>query len=171
MALQFEEDKIVQGFQACYARFMQPGNIDPRHAPSAGACLAKYECWFHNEDRPYMLLSTAEQYIKCLMRLRLGSLPLRCSDHTKPREERVCTLCRCNSIEDEKHIMFECPRYKRIRQHRLWSPLFEGGHTDMTSLMGHQDQFKLSHFVYTVMKRRSELMPQTMDMFDSSDEE
>ena len=32
-----------------------------------------------------------------------------------PVEQRFCILCNANKIEDEIHILFECPKYDKIR--------------------------------------------------------
>ncbi len=52
---------------------------------------------------------------------------LLCSDHSleietgrhrlirKPREERTCTMCDLNQVEDEKHFLLDCPAYLDLR--------------------------------------------------------
>ena len=40
---------------------------------------------------------------------------LRCYDHVIPREQRFCTLCNIQVIEDEFHLMFTYPIYNCIR--------------------------------------------------------
>ena len=37
-----------------------------------------------------------------------------------PREQRLCPLCDIDKVEDELHILFDCPRYCELRK-----PLFE----------------------------------------------
>ena len=32
-----------------------------------------------------------------------------------PREDRLCSICRCNQIEDEHHFLFVCPKYSILR--------------------------------------------------------
>ena len=32
-----------------------------------------------------------------------------------PRDERLCSLCNCNKIEDETHLLLDCPSYSSIR--------------------------------------------------------
>ena len=32
-----------------------------------------------------------------------------------PREKRVCSCCAMNKVEDETHLIFECPHYSIIR--------------------------------------------------------
>jgi len=82
-------------------------------------------------------------------------------------------------MEDEMHVALECPRYKRIQQHYAFQPLFPNLHgrdmnTRLHNLMNNKDQFKLSHFIFTVLRRRDELVSQLAqphDMWDSSDED
>ena len=114
------------------------------------------------------------------MRLRLDSLQLRCTDHDIARADRLCQLCRMRRtarLEDERHILLECPRYKRLRMMPLWQPLFlDGRHTDMHAFMSQKDQVKLCHFVSAVLKRRTYLLELVreharLDFYDSSDED
>ncbi len=49
-----------------------------------------------------------------LSQLRYGVLPLRIETGrfvNEPRENRICTLCDLNRVEDTIHFMFECPKY------------------------------------------------------------
>ena len=53
-----------------------------------------------------------------MTRLRLSShsLNIEKGRHTDvDREERICTLCGRNDIEDETHMLIRCPMYKNIR--------------------------------------------------------
>ena len=33
-----------------------------------------------------------------------------------PRDEMLCSLCNCNRIEDETHILLDCPSFSSIRE-------------------------------------------------------
>ena len=116
------------------------------------------------------------------MQLRLDSLRLRCSEHSIDRNDRLCRVCFTTRhhgvrIEDELHIMLECPRYRRIRTKPIWQPLFgEGRHANMHLFMTQPDQFKLCHFVCAVLRRRQQLLDQIhdtphVDFYDSSEDE
>jgi len=173
-ALRFDEKVIVEAFESLYTRFNRIQHTDPRTAPSLGAGRIKYEVWMHNTTYVHLDCCTTQRYIQALMRLRLVSCFLRCDDHTAPRADRICLLCRCNQIEDEKHVMLECPRYTRIRRMAIFTPLYRNCRGDMNAFINQKDQFKISHLVYTILKRREELMDQLRlghHMFDSSDED
>ena len=57
-------------------------------------------------------------------------------------------------IEDEKHVLLECPRYHNIRQR--FSSLLEECESDMLRLMCHENQAAVAHFVHAVMKSHAE---------------
>ena len=58
-----------------------------------------------------------------LAKFRLGMFPINielCRYQRIPREQRFCPLCDLDQVEDELHILFDCPRYCE-----LCKPLFE----------------------------------------------
>ena len=62
---------------------------------------------------------------KSLVKLRFSSHKLRIETgrYDKiPRDERLCSLCNCNNIEDETHFLLDCPSYSSIRD-RLFSKI------------------------------------------------
>ena len=53
-----------------------------------------------------------------LARLRLGVLPIQVEVgrySNIPRQDRHCPLCTSREIEDENHILFQCPKYEAPR--------------------------------------------------------
>ena len=53
-----------------------------------------------------------------LVKLRISSHKLRIETgryNKIPRDERLCSLCNCNKIEDETHFLLDCPSYSSIR--------------------------------------------------------
>ena len=62
---------------------------------------------------------TNDYFRKIVTRWRLSNHSLKietqryCRPHI-PRENRVCTLC--NKLEDEAHVIFECPLYHAVRR-------------------------------------------------------
>ena len=53
-----------------------------------------------------------------MSQLRYGILPLRVETGrfvNEQREDRLCTLCNSNSIEDQIHFLFNCPFYDTYR--------------------------------------------------------
>lgn len=81
--------------------------------------------------RTYKLLKTTfgvEDYVRCPMhkslrsaiaRIRMGVFPLRIETgrwRGLPLEERLCTNCDMNEVENEKHFLCVCPRHTNLRQ-------------------------------------------------------
>ncbi len=63
---------------------------------------------------------------KNLTCLRLGCHPLQVEigRYKKiPRQERMCTLCNSNTLEDEAHFLLSCPLYAPLRHELFMSPL------------------------------------------------
>ena len=69
-------------------------------------------------SRPgYQLINP--RHIRVMSRLRLRNTDLRIVTGAWRREERVdrlCTLCRLNALDDETHLIFECPQFERLRR-------------------------------------------------------
>ena len=66
----------------------------------------------------YLDLTRKNPSRKSLEKLRISSHKLRIETgrYDKiPRDERLCSLCNCNRIEDETHFLQECPSYSSIR--------------------------------------------------------
>jgi hypothetical protein len=57
-------------------------------------------------------------------------------------------------VEDEKHVMMECPRYSHVRQ-RV-DDVIGGCEGDMRSLMCLKQQASVAHFVHKVLKQHAE---------------
>lgn len=110
---------------------------DPRTAPSAKVRMVTYNSWFavpldaeieedsdYPQGMPQYIRRTGGipfEQVKQLMRLRTGAHYLRVEtgrwqQPRLPRGERVCQKCTWGTmVEDEFHMLFECPRYHRIR--------------------------------------------------------
>ena len=111
--------------------------VDPRTAPSTKVRLATYHSWFavpadaeteqdkdYPKGMPQYIRHTGGipfEQVKQLMRLRTGAHYLRVEtgrwqQPRVPRAERVCQKCTWGTmVEDEFHMLFECPRYHHIR--------------------------------------------------------
>ena len=184
-ALRFSESSIKEAFVAQYERLQNVSDSDPRIAPSPGLALLKHTQWFATEDMRHLKFSAPAWHLKTLHKFRLGSLQLRCYDHTiQPRDARVCTLCSQQNIEDEKHLIFECEAYESLRRDSRWVSLFSVAPShDMKAFMSHSDQEKLCAFINNLLHFRSRciqlgqvavpLLPvvqasSQMDLFESS---
>lgn len=90
-----------------------------------------------------------------LMRLRLLACDFAVNRATNlPRAHRCCPLCACDglaAVEDEKHVLVDCPWYCDLRARFL--PKLSFG--TMHALMQSADQVALAEFVSTVLERRS----------------
>ena len=67
----------------------------------------------------YLDLTRKNPSRKSLVKLRISSchkLRIETGRYDKiPRDERLCSLCNCNKIEDETHFLLDCPSYSSIR--------------------------------------------------------
>ena len=114
-------------------------DADPRTAPSTKVRMVTYNSWFAVETPPQIEKKLKHDYpegmpryirhtggipfeqVKQLMRLRTGAHHLRVEtgrwqNPRLPRADRVCQKCTWGTkVEDEFHMLFECPRYHHIR--------------------------------------------------------
>ena len=108
---------------------------------------------------------------KSLVRLRISSheLWIETGRYDKiPRDERLCSLCNCNKIEDETHFLLDCPSYSSIRD-RFFSKiepkilflLLLSHETLLSHLMNFADYFiniQLISFISSGFELRDELV-------------
>ena len=112
---------------------------------------------------PYLSIPNIKHRI-CLSKLRTSNhkLHIETGRHTNPKtplDNRICTLCHLNEIENETHFLLVCPKYNSLR----WQ-LFSNIHipeniTDkFVYLMTSTDinlQTKLATFIYNAFEQRS----------------
>lgn len=84
------------------------------HNLRTGFTIYRYSTWCKPSAGAYLKHVHTEQRVYTLARFRLGAHRLLCEDHSKRRENRVCSRCGMHAIEDEMHV-FECPSYQYIR--------------------------------------------------------
>ncbi len=120
-------------------------HISPRNAPSKGAKLCTYLRWFARPDRistePYYELPLPVTKLRSIFHFRVGahSLPVeqgRIEMPKVPRHLRRCTFCAINAIGDERHCVFDCPRFQSLRQQHAM--IFRDSHDAMRSVMWHK---------------------------------
>ena len=81
--------------------------------------MCMYYCNLQLLDKSVIYNSMISDYHRTVIsRWRLSNhrLNIETGRYTKPktkREDRVCTLC--NVLEDERHVIFTCPRYHQVR--------------------------------------------------------
>ena len=72
-----------------------------------------------NKLRTYWsILTRKNPSRKSLVKLRISSHKLRIETgryDKVPRDERLCSLCNCNKIEDETYFLLDFPSYSSIR--------------------------------------------------------
>ena len=159
LPIRFSENGIKEAFQKEYAKLQNVTDSDPRTAPSLGVALLKHTQWFASEDgsKKHLKFSAPLRHMRSFYRFRLGSTQLKCYDHdVQPREARTCTLCSLGMIEDEKHLLFECPKYEDIRKDPRWSTLYSNGNeTSMRTFLSQDDQCKLCSFIHHLLQFRT----------------
>jgi hypothetical protein len=104
-----------------------------------GIKMSRYKHWMGLEDSgstPPSMPAHAKAFIpvrlhQLLMRFRMGCWPLSVNENTGvPRGQRVCQCCGMGAIEDERHVLLECPKYAVAR-----APLSCGPNDDMRTVM------------------------------------
>jgi hypothetical protein len=158
--ISFGEGRIKEAYQAVYDGHMNTVLMDPRSAPSVGIAGLRYNSWFHDKDRKFLKCSAPEYSLKGLMRFRLGCTSLNCRDHTRERTARTCTLCSLNVIEDELHLIHECPYYRQLRMQvrfasLYYRPVFVNAQDRMRDFMNQDNQYLLCDFICILLKRRN----------------
>ena len=148
---------------------------DPRtYAGTSGLSICRYVRWMgvpgldeRADGRPHTLphttLGIAHERHTCLIRFRLGVWDLainRSSGGARLRADRVCDMCLAGGrglhIEDEQHVLIECPEFDSLRTAFADRLPFEEG---MLAVMQCASAKDLAHFV-------SELRLQYVEMHD-----
>ncbi|PNH07792.1 hypothetical protein TSOC_005721 [Tetrabaena socialis] len=85
------------------------------------------------------------------MRFRLGCWPLEANrpETSVAREHRVCTRCEQGVVEDEMHVLLECPEYEAAR-----AALPCGPGSEMRSTMVDSDPRQLAEALGRIWERR-----------------
>ena len=65
----------------------------------------------------------------------------------------LCRLCATNALNDEKHLVFECPELECFSQR--WSHLFQGPRT-MTAFMWQDDNIGIARFINVCLRKTRE---------------
>ena len=81
--------------------------------------MCKYYCHLNLSSKSAIYDSMLSDYYRVIIsRWRLSNhrLNIETGRYTRPiteRKNRVCTLC--DVVEDEQHVVYDCPRYEEIR--------------------------------------------------------
>ena len=80
----------------------------------------KVKTGFHYEN--YLTIVKNKDHRQSMTRMRTSAhrLMIEKGRHLKiPREDRLCPKCSMNVVEDEQHVLIECPAYNERRQTAL----------------------------------------------------
>ena len=106
----------------------------------------------------YLELTRKNPSRKSLVKLRISSRKLRIETgrYDKiPRDERLCSLCNCNKIEDETHFLLDCPSYSSIRD-RFFSKIL---------LTDYFINIQLISFISSCFEQRDELVTMATSLY------
>ena len=138
-----------------------------------------YARWFWAGGRATALDMYDTAARRCLTRFRLGAHGLEVSKAgwtnggSVDRRNRLCKCCKMEIVEDEVHLIFECPMYDNLRQHykslfSVFSLIDRSGHSSiifsatteeiMQCFMGQPNQFLIAKFIGKCLLMRSKHM-------------
>ena len=92
------------------------------------------------------------------MCFRTGSIQFKDNDYKlKSRNNlchRFCSLCDLGVVEDEQHVIFQCPFYNDLREDQRWAHLFNKVMGGMNIFMSQRRQPEVYEFLFRVVRRR-----------------
>ena len=122
LANNFENKTVVNLSQAkdqIHLYYANKWSQDIQHVPKLRT-YRLFKSTFKTEE--YIELNLKKNERSMLCQLRMGILPLRVETERfvgEPLEQRTCSLCHADSIEDEVHFLFECDTYNDLRHIHL----------------------------------------------------
>ena len=143
-----DEDAVMQAWDSVWDAEWYQVRLGPRHPACDSVRLATYEYWMaapHADGEGVVLPHGAawyppgmpkyvrytngcnQEHMRDLARFRCGSHDLaiesgRWAQPQVPRRHRVCKKCTTYSVEDEYHVVMECPATQDVRQR--YAPMF-----------------------------------------------
>ena len=136
----------------------------PRQAPDR-AKLATYFAWFDSGSwlqRPQYLYFDFPAPATCTyLRFRLGSHNLQVElgrwQNRRPRCDRLCQRCTMHAVDDEYHMVFDCPAFERLRAARRH--LFTSRVAyDMVTFMRQKDQVGVFKHILACLREVAEIL-------------
>ena len=127
------------------------------HTSSNSMC--KYYCDLNLASKSSIYDSMLSDYYRVIIsRWRLSNhrLNIETGRYTRPmteRSKRVCTIC--DVVEDEKHVVYECPRYREIRNN--YEHLTNDG--DISNFLNPEygNMMDTAKFIYDIESKRDDL--------------
>ena len=112
-------------------------------------------------DEPYLREITITKFRKIFTKLRLGIIDLQCNKTFL--DANIDTKCKvCNQgVEDEKHLLFDCPAYDYLRQKYIYKHWPQSQYINVPDLLNTHDNEKLkdiSMFTFYSLKRKEYLL-------------
>ena len=97
--------------------------------------------------------------METLFRFHVGAAGLRACLHAASSHERSCPFCEYDALEDEKHVVQNCPIYEEIRikptfSHLVKTLMEQGVH----AFFNVQDQHSLACFLSQLLWKRTHLL-------------
>ena len=139
--------------RACASDGKRPGvkMCRYKHWTGGAAEWASAQMWL-----PHVHAGIAPAQHKRLMRFRLCCWPLAvnrgCS--AVARDDRVCTVCNTGAVEDERHVLLECPAYDELRSDAGFS-----AEADMRTVMMSDRQAELADLLSKIWETRNSIVP------------
>ena len=117
-----------------YQKFWDVEAAAPLRAPHlpSSASIARFCSYIYTPgSSSHMTLFASSHLVTTLFRFRVGCAGLRCSRHAQDRQRdrmRSCLLCEAigtpGLVEDEKHVLMDCPAYRGVREDTRFVSLF-----------------------------------------------
>jgi hypothetical protein len=175
LATHFQDKAVEDALHALHDRVWQQfRGADPRATAGPGSTLCRYENWVYDGSfgmhvphpergtRTFgahtQSASIAPSRYRALARFRAGCWPIAVNAgryEGVERNDRICQHCNelgvWGCIEDEKHVLLECPRFADLRAR--FSSLFADD-CNMKAVLNHSDQPLLAELLYLMHQVR-----------------
>ena len=95
------------------------------------------------------------QLRKVISRIRCSNLAIEKGRHKNPktpRQERLCTICNDQEVEDEEHFLLKCTAYSHLREHHDMD--FE----NVPEILNMDNQHQLAKFLIASFELRQRLI-------------
>ena len=144
--------------RAQYDQVWQGLAVDPRNAPEKRK-LTTYLRWVDRGSwlwRPkYLFLDLSAQSTCAFLQFRLGSHDSQVErgrwEDGRPPHIRLCERCSMHKVDDERHLVFECPEFEDLRyarRHLFTATIGE----DVRAFLNQRDQAGVLWFVLDCLK-------------------
>ena len=158
--VEVQPDYLQLSFQMQRQAAFDAVPLDPRSCPGPGVKLCTYRRWFsrpaHQVCPVYREVPMSTAKLQRILIFRMGShlLPIEQGCRLRlPRHRRVCRLCHTGALDDERHMLLECPALADLRDE--YSPLVAECSGVMARLVWARNQPMVSRYIIACLDRRS----------------